>query len=60
MYITAMARLNYLPAECMILEDNEHGIEAALASGAHLMRIAHVEDVNYQNINQRIFEIEGL
>ena len=59
MYITAMTRLNVLPDECLVLEDNEHGIAAALKSGAHLMRVTQVEDVNYQNISKRIIEAEG-
>lgn len=58
-YCNAIARLGLDPKECLILEDNENGIKAALASGAHLMRISTVEDVNYQNIKRRIVEIEG-
>lgn len=58
-YNLAMSRLGLEPQECLILEDNENGIKAALASGAHLMRITTVEDVNYQNIKRRIAEIEG-
>jgi beta-phosphoglucomutase len=58
-YLTAINRLGLLPSDCLILEDNEHGIAAAKASGGHLMEITSVEDVNYQNIRQRISEIEG-
>lgn len=58
-YTHAMAQLGLEPQECLILEDNENGIKAAIASGAHLMRIASVEDVNYQRIKQRIAQIEG-
>ena len=41
------------------LKDNENGIAAANASGAHLMKITDVQDVNYQNIKNRILELEG-
>lgn len=58
-YLKAMSRLGLDPTECLILEDNENGIKAALASGAHLMRIATVQDANYQDIKRRIAEIEG-
>lgn len=58
-YQMAMSRFGLKPEECLILEDNENGIKSALASGAHLMRIDAVEDVNYQNIKRRIAEIEG-
>ena len=58
-YNLAISRMMLKPEECLILEDNEHGIQAAVASGAHLMRIHSVEDVNYQNIKGRIQEIES-
>lgn len=50
MYNNAIARLGLSPQECMIVEDNEHGIAAAKASGAHVMEVETVEDVNYMNI----------
>lgn len=59
-YQMAMSRLGLDPKECLILEDNENGIKAALASGAHLMRISAVEDANYQDIKRRITVIEEL
>ena len=34
----------------MIVEDNENGIRAAKDSGAYVMEVDIVEDVNYQNI----------
>jgi len=37
MYNTAMSRMGLAPDECMIVEDNENGIKAARASGAHVM-----------------------
>lgn len=52
-----MDRLNVTPQETLILEDNDHGIQAAIASGAHLLMIKSIEDVNYQNISRRILEI---
>ncbi len=58
-YNTAVERFGLHPDQCLILEDNENGVEAALASGAHLLRIFRVEDVNYQNIKERIAELEG-
>lgn len=58
-YLSAMNKLKLRPDECLILEDNENGIKAANASGAHLLRINTVADVNYQNIKKRIIDIEG-
>lgn len=59
MYNTAIARLGLNPAECLVLEDNENGIKAALGSGAHLMKIPRIQDVNYTGIKSRIAAIEG-
>ena len=39
MYITAMKKFNVEPNETVILEDNEHGIEAAIASGGNLFKL---------------------
>lgn len=58
MYTKAMEALGVSPQECLILEDNDHGIEAALASGGHLMEIAVPADVTYQAITARIAEID--
>ncbi len=58
-YNTAIARLGLTPQQCMIVEDNPNGIKAALASGAHLLQVNTVFDVNYQNIKNKIYEIEN-
>lgn len=56
MYIKAIAQLGLLPQECMIVEDNENGIKAAYASGANVMKVESVEDVNYNNIQQHLIK----
>ena len=58
MYIKAINRLDLKPEECMIIEDNEKGIRAAKGSGAHVMEVDIVEDVNYQNIIKHIKNFE--
>ena len=57
-YRTAMQKLGVSPEECLICEDNENGIKAAIASGGHLLRISKVSDTNYKNIHSAILEIE--
>lgn len=57
-YLTAIKRLGLKPEECLICEDNPNGIQAALASGAHLFKVDTVNDVTYANIKRRIEEIE--
>ena len=60
MYLKAMQCLNVEPHECLILEDNDHGIQAAVASGGHLLRIGIPDDVTYQAVTTRISEIEAV
>lgn len=57
MYLNAIGRLGLHPSECLIIEDNENGIKAAIASGAHLLRVDSIDDVNYYNISRRIEQI---
>lgn len=59
MYIKAIQYFALDPQECLIVEDNENGIRAAKASGAHLLIVRTVDDTNFENIQRRIAEIEG-
>lgn len=58
-YITAMNRLGVEPSETLIVEDNEHGVRAARASGAHVFVVGTVEDVNLSDIDRKIAEFSG-
>lgn len=53
-YLAAMARLGMAAAQCLILEDNPYGLEAARASGAHVLEIGTPEDVSYARIRAAI------
>jgi HAD superfamily hydrolase (TIGR01509 family) len=57
-YIKTMELLGVKPAETLVLEDNEHGIAAARAAGAHLMIIGDVTDVTLDGIMKHIQEAE--
>jgi len=59
MYVKAINEFGLLPENCLIVEDNENGIRAAKASGAHLLVVKEVTDTNFLNIKKRIEEIEG-
>lgn len=59
MYLKAMDELRVNPSECLILEDNEHGIQAALASGGHLLKIGVPDDVIYSKIIEKIQVVES-
>ena len=58
-YNSAIERLGFSPSECLVVEDNERGIQAAKASGAWLMEVGEVEEVNYLNIMDHIIRIGG-
>jgi len=57
-YNKAIARLGLSPMECLIIEDNENGIKAARASGAHLLTVKTVDEVNLNNILRQIQECQ--
>lgn len=59
MYIKAMKTLGILPNECLIIEDNEHGIRAAKASGGHVLEVTGVEEVTIENIDRKIAMLQG-
>lgn len=58
MYNKAIKKMNLKKNECLIVEDNENGIKAALSSGAHVLEVNDVNDVTYLNIKNKIKEIE--
>ncbi|WP_374487349.1 HAD family hydrolase [Zoogloea sp.] len=60
MYLKAIAHFGLSPSECLVVEDNENGIRAAKASGAHLLVVKEVDDTNLHNIQKRIDEIERI
>jgi beta-phosphoglucomutase-like phosphatase (HAD superfamily) len=47
------------PNECLVLEDNAHGIIAATESGAHVLKINHLKENNIENILRNIQQIEN-
>lgn len=58
-YITAINKLGFKPNECLIIEDNPHGIAAAEASGGHVLKVTSTEETNYKNIKKFIRKIEA-
>ncbi|ESQ78647.1 HAD family phosphatase [Asticcacaulis sp. YBE204] len=58
-YLTAINRLGFKPEEVLILEDNDHGIQAARASGAHVFVVGTPNDVTYDRIMNEINKIEA-
>lgn len=58
-YIKAIQSLALKPEECLIVEDNENGIKAAKASGAHVLVVSETADVNLANILGKIEEVNA-
>jgi beta-phosphoglucomutase-like phosphatase (HAD superfamily) len=58
MYLKAMRHFKLQPHECLVLEDNENGIKAARASGAHVLEIREVGDTNITRILERVRQID--
>jgi HAD superfamily hydrolase (TIGR01509 family) len=58
-YTKAIAYFGLRPDQCLIVEDNENGVKAARASGAHVMVVREVTDTNFDNITARIAEIDA-
>ena len=59
MYQTAISKFGLAPEECIVVEDNPNGIAAGKASGASVLEVATVYDVNYENIKRLIDKVNG-
>jgi HAD superfamily hydrolase (TIGR01509 family) len=58
-YTKTIAHFGVRPDQCLIVEDNENGIKAARASGAHVLEVREVTDTNLDNILARISQINS-
>jgi HAD superfamily hydrolase (TIGR01509 family) len=58
-YLKAMDLIGVKPGECLVVEDNEHGIASARAAGAHLMVVTETTDVTLDSIMTHIKQAEG-
>ena len=57
-YLRSILKLEISPKETLILEDSSNGRRAAKDSGAYLMPIKNLKDVNFKNIDNKIKELE--
>ena len=58
-YWSAIAKLNVLPEETLIVEDSPYGLLAANRSNSHILRVKSPNDVFYSTINNKILEINS-
>lgn len=59
MYKRIIENFGLTPQECLIVEDNENGVRAAKDSGAHVLIVKEVDEVNLNNITKNIKRIES-
>lgn len=59
MYSKAVQTFSLTPEECLVIEDNPKGIQAATDAGCHLLVVDHVHEVQYEAIKARIDAIES-
>jgi HAD superfamily hydrolase (TIGR01509 family) len=57
-YLTALDKSGLAPSQVIILEDNEHGIQAALKSGCYLLQVQNPKETTYERIRGKILEVE--
>lgn len=53
-YLRALALARVRAEECLVIEDNPFGIQAARSAGTHVLPVSGVEDVTYERIHQAI------
>jgi len=58
-YHLTMQRLGVDPESVLVVEDNENGIKAATAAGAHVLAVSEPVDVTYDRIRAEIDRLEG-
>lgn len=58
-YRMAMETLGVRPDECVIVEDNEYGVQAAIKSGGNVLRVADPDEVRFEAIQAFIAKQEG-
>jgi HAD superfamily hydrolase (TIGR01509 family) len=57
-YTKAINQMGLKPQECVVVEDNPHGIAAAEAAGAHVLRVADPSEVSLTTIQAFIRQCE--
>lgn len=53
-YLKAINELGFGPEECLVVEDNQHGIRAAQDAQAHVLAVQSPDDVSVENVYKRI------
>lgn len=57
-YRKAAERAGVMPCECVVVEDNVRGVEAATRAGTNVLRVDSVDDVRYERVSEFIQAVE--
>jgi beta-phosphoglucomutase len=58
MYLKMAERLGLKPEEVLVVEDNDHGVKAALAAGCHLSRVSSVDEITLDNLERWLSKVQ--
>lgn len=58
-YLRSMLHAGVNPKESLIIEDSFHGRQSAILSGGNLLPVENVDEVTYEKINEKIYEINN-
>jgi beta-phosphoglucomutase len=58
-YVKAIAELRLQPHEVLVVEDNDKGVRAATAAGAHVLQVREPADVTYSLIAAEIRHLDS-
>ena len=59
MYLKTCEKFGLAPNECIIIEDAEHGLEAARRTGAHVCKVSGFPEVDYDRVKRFIETVEA-
>jgi HAD superfamily hydrolase (TIGR01509 family) len=59
-YLKAAQLAKALPDQCVVVEDNHHGIEAATAAGTHVLAVRGTAEVTYEHIARFMTDISDV
>mgnify|MGYP003930470645 FL=1 len=59
MYQLAMKKLGETADHCLIVEDNDNGVKAAIDAGGFLLRVQSPQDVTYDAIKKAIRSVDA-
>jgi len=58
-YIKAIQKLGLNPQECVVVEDNPHGVAAARAAGAYVLNVKDPSEVTWFRIRDFILQVDS-